>query len=56
VTTSIVDGKIIMDHGNIPGLPADLGVDAIRAATTRWRSQLQNYGSRAVAGPGCLCG
>jgi 5-methylthioadenosine/S-adenosylhomocysteine deaminase len=56
VTTSIVDGKIIMDHGNIPGLPADLGVDAIRAATPRWRSQLQNYGSRAVAGPGCLCG
>jgi hypothetical protein len=45
-----------MDDRNIPGLPADLGVDAIRDATPRWRSQLQNYGGRAVAGPGCLCG
>jgi len=56
VRTSIVDGRIIMEERIIPTLPSDLGVDAIRAITPRWRGQLQNYGSRAVAGPGCLCG
>lgn len=55
VVTSIVDGQVIMNNRLIPSLPSDLGVGAVRTATPRWRSQLQHYGSRAVAGPGCLC-
>lgn len=56
VHTSIVDGAIIMDDRQIPGLPDDLYRNDIRKHTPRWRRQLQDYGSRAVAGPGCLCG
>lgn len=56
VRTSIVDGRIIMENRHIPGLPDDLFLPSIRAATPRWRSQLQTYGSRAVYGPGCFCG
>ena len=55
VRTMIVDGRIVMDERFIPGLPDDRSVPAIRAATPRWRGQLQNYGSKAVFGAGCAC-
>ena len=55
VTTSIVDGRIIMDDRTILHLDEAPIIDSIRAATPRWRQQLQNYGSRAVIGPGCAC-
>ena len=51
----MVDGKVVMENRQIPGLPQDLFIPAIRAATPRWRQQLQTYGSQAVFGEGCAC-
>jgi len=55
VDTMIVDGRVVMEKRHIPGLPDDLFIPAVRAATPRWRQQLQAYGSRAVFGEGCAC-
>lgn len=55
VDTMIVDGRVVMEKRHIPGLPDDLFIPAVRAATPHWRQQLQAYGSRAVFGEGCAC-
>ena len=55
VTTSVVDGRIVLDEGR----PVHLDeADALRRLGSRvpaWRGRLAALGSRAVFGPGCAC-
>ncbi len=55
VTTSVIDGRVVLEDGR----PVDLDIDAaLRALPDRlpgWRSKLAGLGSRSVFGEACLC-
>lgn len=55
VDTSIIDGQVVMEGGQLVRLDQERALANLRVHVAAWRTRLAELGSTAVAGPGCPC-